>query len=277
MSYLTDCINTINKNINVQLSINNKNALIYDFDRYIPNKFRYYDVDKFNSYEEQLYSLTDDGYCARQQLINGTPRVWNLTKIIDFTLPYENDPDADEKNLLRNQFFKYCLICEKAYIFYKQFKRICGSYIVPWDASFYITVNPSEEFAPIVSERKAYEFPIPFYELVSMFNTASVYSNITENDFASHNALSPNIDTLFTYVTMPELIYFSLQYLVSIVHISTMVLQGKTPAVSPNYLNHFTPSLCRGYINEYTIILQTRDQLYGFKPGFGFSPNNILN
>ena len=275
MSFLQDCKNTINKTINTRISINNINSDIYAFNRYIPNKFRYYNTFFYDSYETQLYSLGEYGYCTRLELLNGTPRVWNLTKILEYTLPYENDPDADEKNLLRNQFFKFALTCEKAYIYYNNFKKTCGNYIVPWDDTFNITVNYFGEFYPIIDATYGYEYPVKFYEMIPIFYNSSVNQGISESDFAIFN--TPSVNTTFTYLTFSDLIYFAIQYFVSLINISTKILSGKTPGISQDYYKYFTTELCKGYVNEYTIPFQTREKLYGFNPGFGFAFNNITN
>jgi len=276
--YIKKAQRIIETSMQIKVSVNSNHLSVYNFDRYIPNKFRFYFPYKYTSYEEMFYSNTIEGNLTRHLLAYGFIYSFNYEVILSEVLIKKGDSDKviREKNRLRNNFIKFCLLCEKAYFYNSNGKKTCGNFVVPWDDYYNVKLSPSPSF-DIEELDYGQSLPISFYQMVNIYTVAMQESALAVETYYTYSPIpsdcistffskikSCNIPTVYFAGTLfPDYIFTGLKLLDVIFAISVMNKKGLDPGIPKAFQDYFTIDITDLYYTEYYPVIQQRKKITG--------------
>ena len=266
----------------ILLSTDGGNLEYFNFDRYIPNAFRFYLSSKYCSYEEMLLARDPNGSLLRELLQYGFIYSFNWEIILATILLKDGDsPEVIyQKNFLRNNFLKFALLCEKANIFKGQGKNNCGNFIVPWETYYNVYIIPQSIFIPtppVIEIQKAQTQPLTFQQMSAIYNigsTARQLSFLTYETYTPKSIIPSNFFnkfvpsnpceipyTYFTFITLPDYVNTGLDLFNALYNASEMILQGKNPGIPSQFQEYFTYDIASYYYSFYNPIIISREKL----------------
>jgi len=266
---------SVNYNTNVGNALGTNSLAPYQYQRYVPNYFRYPDTFALD-YKFLLQQPTVEGRCLRQQLITGQIKLYSAEQLFVRLCPLITDDKilTNFKDRVRNEFIAFCLNIEKTNIFYYQGKKTCPM-VLPhdWQAVYDIVVA---ETSPddIIRLIEANTIPISVLDQTVIYNLSVAY--ITR--FTNTNRLRFNFLTILkiihgtpvdpseeTQVNFYELIYMTFILLSQLCSISKKLMLGLDPGLPPEIITvFFPPNRQRYYYNLYITWIQTRNKILGF-------------
>jgi hypothetical protein len=277
--YIKQAQRVIETSMNINISVNSNHLSVYNFDRYIPNQFRFYLSDKYNSYEEMFHSNTQEGRITRRLLSYGFIYSFNYEVILSKVLIKKGDSNKviREKNRLRNNWIKFALFCEKASFYNSNGKKTCGNYVVKWVDYYNVVLTPSPDFK-IEELEFGQNLPITFYEMVNIYTVAMQESSLALETYYTYSPIpsdcistffskikSCNIPTVYFAGTLfPDYVFTSLKLLDAIFAISVMNKKGLDPGIPVAFRDYFTLDITNLYYNEYYSVIEQRKKITGF-------------
>jgi hypothetical protein len=264
------------------LSIDNISLEFFNFDRYIPNEFRFYLSNKYCSYREMLFSRDKYGNLLRTLLEAGFIYSFNWEIILSKILIKEGDTleEIEKKNNLRNNFLKFSLLCEKSNVFNAEGKNICGNFIVPWEDYYNIIEIPQSVFPkpkpPIFKVQNGNTLPISFEKMSAIFSIGSISRELAINANETYtpksiiptffNKIKPSNpceipNSFFIFVPFPEYVNTALDLLDVIYSVSENILQAKNPGIPVEFKEYFTYEIAQYYYSYYNPIIITRNKI----------------
>lgn len=286
-AFQTEGNKILDTQVNVRLSTNGNTLTYFNFDRYIPNEFRFYLTENYCSYHEMLTANDANGLLLRQLLETGFIYSFNWEVIFEKILIKNSDtPEVIyRKDFLRNSFLKFSLLCEKANFFNGVGKNTCGNFVVPWEDYYNIYTLPQPVLPipppPQFVIENANTRPIAFPQMNSIYQNGSSATNLSN---AAYEVYTPKsiipINYLaslakpknpcdipgnyFTFITFPSYVNTFLAILDVIYGVSDSILNGKNPGVPGLFKDYFNYEIAQYYYSQYNPVILTRNKILSF-------------
>ena len=269
--------------VRILLSTDGGNLEYFNFDRYIPNDFRFYLSSKYCSYNEMLLANDKNGALLRNLLISGFIYSFNWEIILAKILIKDGDSSEViyQKNFLRDNFLKFALLCEKANIFKGNGKISTGNFVVPWENYYNVYILPQQVSPipppPVIEIQNGNTIPISFEQMSAIYSvgsTARQLSFLTYNTFTPKSIIPSSFFnkfvpknpceipySYFTFITLPDYVNTGLDLFNALYNASEMILQGKNPGIPSQFQDYFTYDIAYYYYTFYNPVIISREKL----------------